>query len=234
MSGSTCASDNYHYTALFTVGSESKLVLNNVSAETDERVVKASGCGEVVVSGGTYNITGINAFLGAAFETKTASFTDMKLTAKYGGRAGWKQCNIGKLRDQSYGYQNWRWHVLELCGGCSVWRHRHCKEAASIPLRMLAYVYSSGGTINIENGTFTGVVRADATTDTTAVINIKNGSFNGEIQKGGGRAARPSPSPAARSALIRARRSRTTGQTTSSSALAARALIPTRFLQNPV
>ncbi len=85
MSGSTCASDNYHYTALFTVGSESKLVLNNVSAETDERVVKASSCGEVIVSGGTYNITGINAFLGAAFETKTASFTDMKLTAKYGG-----------------------------------------------------------------------------------------------------------------------------------------------------
>ena len=83
--GSTCASDSYHYTALFTVGSESKLVLNNVSAETDERVVKASGCGEVIVSGGTYNITGINAFLGAAFETKTASFTDMKLTAKYGG-----------------------------------------------------------------------------------------------------------------------------------------------------
>lgn len=56
--GSTCASDSYHYTALFTVGSESKLVLNNVSAETDERVVKASGCGEVIVSGGTYNITG--------------------------------------------------------------------------------------------------------------------------------------------------------------------------------
>ena len=49
-----------------------------------------------------------------------------------------------------------------------------------------SYVYNSGGTINIENGTFTGVVRADATTDTTAVINIKNGSFNGEIQKGGG------------------------------------------------
>ena len=95
------------------MGSESKLVLNNVSAETDERVVKASGCGEVVVSGGTYNITGINAFLGAAFETKTASFTDMKLTAKYGGCV-----QVGKLRDQSYGYQNWRWHVLELCGGC--------------------------------------------------------------------------------------------------------------------
>ena len=55
-----------------------------------------------------------------------------------------------------------------------------------------------------------------------------------KFRRAAARAARPSPSPAARSALIRARRSRTTGQTTSSSALAARALIPTRFLQNPV
>ena len=54
--GSTCARDSYHYTALFTVGSESKLVLNNVSAETDERVVKASGCGEVIVSGGSVEL----------------------------------------------------------------------------------------------------------------------------------------------------------------------------------
>ena len=55
-----------------------------------------------------------------------------------------------------------------------------------------------------------------------------------KFRRAAARAARPSPSPAARSALIRAQRSRTTGQTTSSSALAARALIPTRFLQNPV
>lgn len=232
--GSTCASDSYHYTALFTVGSESKLVLNNVSAETDERVVKASSCGEVVVSGGTYNITGINAFLGAAFETKTASFTDMKLTAKYGGcvqvgrNATLENCEI-KVTDIRTGdgtYLNCA--VAVQYGGTAT------VKSGTYTAPYAAYVYNSGGTINIENGTFTGVVRADATTDTTAVINIKNGSFNGEIQKGGGRAARPSPSPAARSALIRARRSRTTGQTTSSSALAARALIPTRFLQNPI
>ena len=43
-------------------------------------------------------------------------------------RAGWTHCNIGQWRDPSYGSQNGRWHVLELCGGCSVWRHRHCKE----------------------------------------------------------------------------------------------------------
>ena len=184
--GSTCASDNYHYTALFTVGSESKLVLNNVSAETDERVVKASGCGEVVVSGGTYNITGINAFLGAAFETKTASFTDMKLTAKYGGcvqvgrNATLENCEI-KVTDIRTGdgtYLNCA--VAVQYGGTAT------VKSGIYTAPYAAYVYSSGGTINIENGTFTGVVRADATTDTTAVINIKNGSFNGEIQKGGG------------------------------------------------
>ena len=184
--GSTCASDSYHYTALFTVGSESKLVLNNVSAETDERVVKASSCGEVVVSGGTYNITGINAFLGAAFETKTASFTDMKLTAKYGGcvqvgrNATLENCEI-KVTDIRTGdgtYLNCAVAVQH--GGTAT------VKSGIYTAPYAAYVYSSGGTINIENGTFTGVVRADATTDTTAVINIKNGSFNGEIQKGGG------------------------------------------------
>lgn len=184
--GSTCASDNYHYTALFTVGSESKLVLNNVSAETDERVVKASGCGEVIVSGGTYNITGINAFLGAAFETKTASFTDMKLTAKYGGcvqvgsNATLENCEI-KVTDIRTGdgtYLNCA--VAVQYGGTAT------VKSGTYTAPYAAYVYNSGGTINIENGTFTGVVRADATTGTTAVINIKNGSFNGEIQKGGG------------------------------------------------
>ena len=184
--GSTCASDSYHYTALFTVGSESKLVLNNVSAETDERVVKASSCGEVVVSGGTYNITGINAFFGAAFETKTASFTDMKLTAKYGGcvqvgrNATLENCEI-KVTDIRTGdgtYLNCA--VAVQYGGTAT------VKSGIYTAPYAAYVYSSGGTINIENGTFTGVVRADATTDTTAVINIKNGSFNGEIQKGGG------------------------------------------------
>ena len=184
--GSTCASDSYHYTALFTVGSESKLVLNNVSAETDERVVKASGCGEVIVSGGTYNITGINAFLGAAFETKTASFTDMKLTAKYGGcvqvgsNATLENCEI-KVTDIRTGdgtYLNCA--VAVQYGGTAT------VKSGTYTAPYAAYVYNSGGTINIENGTFTGVVRADATTDTTAVINIKNGSFNGEIQKGGG------------------------------------------------
>ena len=184
--GSTCASDSYHYTALFTVGSESKLVLNNVSAETDERVVKASSCGEVVVSGGTYNITGINALLGAAFETKTASFTDMKLTAKYGGcvqvgrNATLENCEI-KVTDIRTGdgtYLNCA--VAVQYGGTAT------VKSGIYTAPYAAYVYSSGGTINIENGTFTGVVRADATTDTTAVINIKNGSFNGEIQKGGG------------------------------------------------
>ena len=184
--GSTCASDSYHYTALFTVGSESKLVLNNVSAETDERVVKASSCGEVVVSGGTYNITGINAFLGAAFETKTASFTDMKLTAKYGGcvqvgrNATLENCEI-KVTDIRTGdgtYLNCA--VAVQYGGTAT------VKSGIYTAPYAAYVYNSGGTINIENGTFTGVVRADATTDTTAVINIKNGSFNGEIQKGGG------------------------------------------------
>ena len=184
--GSTCASDSYHYTALFTVGSESKLVLNNVSAETDERVVKASSCCEVVVSGGTYNITGINAFLGAAFETKTASFTDMKLTAKYGGcvqvgrNATLENCEI-KVTDIRTGdgtYLNCA--VAVQYGGTAT------VKSGTYTAPYAAYVYNSGGTINIENGTFTGVVRADATTDTTAVINIKNGSFNGEIQKGGG------------------------------------------------
>ena len=184
--GSTCASDSYHYTALFTVGSESKLVLNNVSAETDERVVKASGCGEVIVSGGTYNITGINAFLGAAFETKTASFTDMKLTAKYGGcvqvgsNATLENCEI-KVTDIRTGdgtYLNCA-VAVQYSGTATV-------KSGTYTAPYAAYVYNSGGTINIENGTFTGVVRADATTDTTAVINIKNGSFNGEIQKGGG------------------------------------------------
>ena len=184
--GSTCASDSYHYTALFTVGSESKLVLNNVSAETDERVVKASGCGEVIVSGGTYNITGINAFLGAAFETKTASFTDMKLTAKYGGcvqvgsNATLENCEI-KVTDIRTGdgtYLNCA--VAVQYGGTAT------VKSGTYTAPYAAYVYNSGGTINIENGTFTGVVRADATTNTTAVINIKNGSFNGEIQKGGG------------------------------------------------
>ena len=184
--GSTCAIDSYHYTALFTVGSESKLVLNNVSAETDERVVKASSCGEVVVSGGTYNITGINAFLGAAFETKTASFTDMKLTAKYGGcvqvgsNATLENCEI-KVTDIRTGdgtYLNCA--VAVQYGGTAT------VKSGTYTAPYAAYVYNSGGTINIENGTFTGVVRADATTDTTAVINIKNGSFNGEIQKGGG------------------------------------------------
>ena len=184
--GSTCASDNNHYTALFTVGSESKLVLNNVSAETDERVVKASGCGEVVVSGGTYNITGINAFLGAAFETKTASFTDMKLTAKYGGcvqvgsNATLENCEI-KVTDIRTGdgtYLNCA--VAVQYGGTAT------VKSGIYTAPYAAYVYSSGGTINIENGTFTGVVRADATTGKTATINIKNGSFNGEIQKGGG------------------------------------------------
>ena len=184
--GSTCASDSYHYTALFTVGSESKLVLNNVSAETDERVVKASSCGEVIVSGGTYNITGINAFLGAAFETKTASFTDMKLTAKYGGcvqvgsNATLENCEI-KVTDIRTGdgtYLNCA--VAVQYGGTAT------VKSGTYTAPYAAYVYNSGGTINIENGTFTGVVRADATTDTTAVINIKNGSFNGEIQKGGG------------------------------------------------
>ena len=173
--GSTCASDSYHYTALFTVGSESKLVLNNVSAETDERVVKASGCGEVIVSGGTYNITGINAFLGAAFETKTASFTDMKLTAKYGGcvqvgsNATLENCEI-KVTDIRTGdgtYLNCA--VAVQYGGTAT------VKSGTYTAPYAAYVYNSGGTINIENGTFTGVVRADATTDTTAVINIKNG-----------------------------------------------------------
>ena len=184
--GSTCASDNYHYTALFTVGSESKLVLNNVSAETDERVVKASGCGEVIVSGGTYNITGINAFLGAAFETKTASFTNMKLTAKYGGcvqvgnNATFENCEI-KVTDIRTGEgTHLNCAVAVQYGGTAT------VKSGIYTAPYAAYVYSSGGTINIENGTFTGVVRADATTDATATINIKNGSFNGEIQKGAG------------------------------------------------
>lgn len=184
--GSTCASDNYHYTALFTVGSESKLVLNNVSAETDERVVKASGCGEVIVSGGTYNITGIDAFLGAAFETKTASFTNMKLTAKYGGcvqvgnNATFENCeiNVTDIRTGDGTYLNCA--VAVQYGGTAT------VKSGIYTAPYAAYVYSSGGTINIENGTFTGVVRADATTDATATINIKNGSFNGEIQKGAG------------------------------------------------
>ena len=184
--GSTCASDSYHYTALFTVGSESKLILNNVSAETDERVVKASGCGEVIVSGGTYNITGINAFLGAAFETKTASFTDMKLTAKYGGcvqvgsNATLENCEIKVTDIRTGAGTHLNCAVAVQYGGTAT------VKSGIYTAPYAAYVYNSGGTINIENGTFTGVVRADATTDTTADINIKNGSFNGEIQKGGG------------------------------------------------
>ena len=184
--GSTCASDDNHYTALFTVGSESKLILNNVSAETDERVVKASGCGEVIVSGGTYNITGINAFLGAAFETKTASFTDMKLTAKYGGcvqvgsNATLENCEIKVTDIRTGAGTHLNCTVAVQYGGTAT------VKSGIYTAPYAAYVYSSGGTINIENGTFTGVVRADATTGKTATINIKNGSFNGEIQKGGG------------------------------------------------
>ena len=186
--GSTCASDSYHYTALFTVGSESKLVLNNVSAETDERVVKASGCGEVIVSGGTYNITGIDAFLGAAFETKTASFTNMKLTAKYGGcvqvgnNATFENCEIEiKVTDIRHGEgTHLNCAVAVQYGGTAT------VKSGIYTAPYAAYFYSSGGTINIENGTFTGVVRADATTDATATINIKNGSFDGEIQKDAG------------------------------------------------
>ena len=180
--GSTCASDSYHYTALFTVGSESKLVLNNVSAETDERVVKASSCGEVVVSGGTYNITGINAFLGAAFETKTASFTDMKLTAKYGGcvqvgrNATLENCEI-KVTDIRTGdgtYLNCA--VAVQYGGTAT------VKSGIYTAPYAAYVYSSGGTINIENGTFTGVVRADATTDTKYSL---QGTTQGRYLTGG-------------------------------------------------
>ena len=184
--GSPCASDDNHYTALFTVGSESKLILNNVSAETDERVVKASGCGEVIVSGGTYNITGINAFLGAAFETKTASFTDMKLTAKYGGcvqvgsNATLENCEIKVTDIRTGAGTHLNCAVAVQYGGTAT------VKSGIYTAPYAAYVYSSGGTINIENGTFTGVVRADATTGKTATINIKNGSFNGEIQKGGG------------------------------------------------
>ena len=184
--GSTCASDDNHYTALFTVGSESKLILNNVSAETDERVVKASGCGEVIVSGGTYNITGINAFLGAAFETKTASFTDMKLTAKYGGcvqvgsNATLENCEIKVTDIRTGAGTHLNCAVAVQYGGTAT------VKSGIYTAPYAVYVYSSGGTINIENGTFTGVVRADATTGKTATINIKNGSFNGEIQKGGG------------------------------------------------
>ena len=184
--GSTCASDDNHYTALFTVGSESKLILNNVSAETDERVVKASGCGEVIVSGGTYNITGINAFLGAAFETKTASFTDMKLTAKYGGcvqvgsNATLENCEIKVTDIRTGAGTHLNCAVAVQYGGTAT------VKSGIYTAPYAAYVYSSGGTINIENGTFTGVVRADAATGKTATINIKNGSFNGEIQKGGG------------------------------------------------
>ena len=184
--GSTCASDNYHYTALFTVGSESKLVLNNVSAETDERVVKASGCGEVIVSGGTYNITGINAFLGAAFETKTASFTNMKLTAKYGGcvqvgnNATFENCEIKVTDIRTGNGTHLNCAVAVQYGGTAT------VKSGIYTAPYAAYVYSSGGTINIENGTFTGVVRADATADATATINIKNGSFDGEIQKDAG------------------------------------------------
>ena len=164
--GSTCASDSYHYTALFTVGSESKLVLNNVSAETDERVVKASSCGEVVVSGGTYNITGINAFLGAAFETKTASFTDMKLTAKYGGcvqvgrNATLENCEIKVTDIRTGAGTHLNCAVAVQYGGTAT------VKSGTYTAPYAAYVYNSGGTINIENGTFTGVVRADATTDT--------------------------------------------------------------------
>ena len=180
--GSTCASDSYHYTALFTVGSESKLVLNNVSAETDERVVKASSCGEVVVSGGTYNITGINAFLGAAFETKTASFTDMKLTAKYGGcvqvgrNATLENCEI-KVTDIRTGdgtYLNCA--VAVQYGGTAT------VKSGTYTAPYAAYVYNSGGTINIENGTFTGVVRADATTDTKYSL---QGTTQGRYLTGG-------------------------------------------------
>ncbi len=60
-----------------------------------------------------------------------------------------------------------------------------------------AYVYNPAVPINIENGTFTGVVCADATTDTTAAINIKMALSMAKLE-GRRPAARPSPSPAAR------------------------------------
>ncbi len=208
--GSTCASDSYHYTALFTVGSESKLVLNNVSAETDERVVKASSCGEVVVSGGTYNITGINAFLGAAFETKTASFTDMKLTAKYGGcvqvgrNATLENCEI-KVTDIRTGDGTYLNCAVAVQYGGTATVKSGTYTARMLPMFTTPAVRSTLRTVHLP------VLFALMLQLTQQLLSISKMALSmAKFRRAAARAARPSPSPAARSALIRARRSRTT------------------------
>ena len=110
----------------------------------------------------------------------------MKLTAKYGGcvqvgsNATLENCEIKVTDIRTGAGTHLNCAVAVQYGGTAT------VKSGIYTAPYAVYVYSSGGTINIENGTFTGVVRADATTGKTATINIKNGSFNGEIQKGGG------------------------------------------------
>lgn len=93
------------------------------------------------------------------------------------------------------------------------------------------------GTLTVSGGTFTGATYAVAEVSSqNAIVNISGGQFAGQRLRllRAVRLMQPSPSPAASSAAIRALTLWATATPTSSSVMAARALIPTRFLQNPV
>ena len=178
--GSTCANDNYNYGCFFMVRCDSEIELNNITAETDVCVVNFFTDGKMTVKDASICITGIDAYLTGTLYTgySNATFENVTLTAKYGGciqSAGTttlKNCNI-KVTDTRVGEGTHQNCAVAAQEGANV-----TVESGSYSAPYAAYVYSSGGTINIKGGTFTGKLRADQPKEGSSELNITGGTFS--------------------------------------------------------
>lgn len=143
--------------------------------------------GTLTITGGTFSTSSkvtpaIKQFSGIV------SISNAAITNEYsagmeiaGGTANVANCAICILNTNSY-YAS----AVAASGGAEV----TISEGVYISAGYGVYVYNSGGTITIENGTIEGqvaAVRADIsnTSVSDATINIKGGTIEGGIQKGG-------------------------------------------------
>lgn len=154
------------------------ITLNNVIADTNYQIVGCNVDGRLTVKGGEYTLTANNNFAGFYLQATTlensgdaliSSFEGVKIYSENrlcvevaGSKATFKDCNFGNPDNRTDRPWLATSVAVDYMGNATI-------ESGTYSGGMGVFIYSSGGTITINGGTFTGS-KADVQADKGEII----------------------------------------------------------------
>lgn len=154
------------------------ITLNNVIADTNYQIVGCNVDGRLTVKGGEYTLTANNNFAGFYLQATTledsgdaliSSFEGVKIYSESrlcvevaGSKATFKDCNFGNPDNRTDRPWLATSVAVDYMGNATI-------ESGTYSGGMGVFIYSSGGTITINGGTFTGS-KADVQADKGEII----------------------------------------------------------------